>query len=261
MSVHNIIQFTQLGKFGRFGNQVFQYAFARAYAEKYNCTLEIPSWIGEKIFKNVSHPPISKHLKRTPLDEVLWGEVNIDLFGYFQKSHHLDVLSEYKLRKWFTFQDKWLERYTEVNDIVAHLRRGDYEKNYSGNFCIVTKESYIQACQKYGLDYNCVQWLSEENPTVDSGTNVNYKNTNNSMYGSGMYEDNGVSFLPDFFKMINAKVLLRANSTFSFWAGFFNKNKVYSPAVGNKVGFDDVEFVEGNHPQLFPAHSDIVFKD
>ena len=253
------IQFSQLGNFGRFGNQMFQYAFARSYAEKYNAILEIPNWIGEKIFKNVSHPPISKKLHRTALDHVTWGKTNIDFFGYFQFKQCYDLISEGKLRQWFKFQDKWLRKYNECEKVVGHLRRGDFEKNYSGNFCIITDRSYIKACEKYMIDSQYLQWLSEENPTIDKSVDVSYTNQNNSMYGHGMYEDNGISFLPDFFKMINARVLLRANSTFSFWAGFFNKNTVLSPLVGNKTGLCDVEFVKGNYPAVFPGHCDIVF--
>ena len=241
---NNIIQFTQLGKFGRFGNQMFQYAFARAYAEKYNSTLEIPSWIGEKIFKNVSHPPISKHLKRTSLDKVSFGEVDVDLFGYFQKKEFIDILSETKLCEWFTFQDKWIEYFANLKSYaIAHLRRGDYQTLYANVFCIVSKESYQKAFEKFNVRVYDVYWKMEE-------TQVKWR---------GMDDD--LLFLPDFFEMINAQHLFRANSTFSFWAGFFNKNKVYSPSVGNKVGLNDVEFIEGNHPQLFPSHSDIMFKD
>ena len=244
MSAHNVIQFTQLGKFGRFGNQMFQYAFARAYAEKYNCTLEIPSWIGEKIFKNVSHPPISKRLKRTPVDKALFGEVNIDLFGYFQKQEFINILSEVKLREWFTLQDKWLEYFVNLKSYaVAHMRRGDYQTLYANIFCIVSKESYLKAFEKFGVREHDVFWKTEE-------TQVKWRNL-----------DSDLAFLPDFFEMVFAQHLFRANSTFSFWAGFFNKNKVYSPSVGNKVGLNDVEFIEGNHPQLFPSHSDIMFKD
>jgi len=223
---------------------MFQYAFARAYAEKYNCTLEIPSWIGEKIFKSVSHPPISKHLKRTPLDKVSFGEVDVDLFGYFQKKEFIDILSETKLREWFTFQDKWIEYFANLKSYaIAHLRRGDYQTLYANVFCIVSKESYQKAFEKFGVRVHDVYWKMEE-------TQVKWR---------GMDDD--LLFLPDFFEMINAQHLFRANSTFSFWAGFFNKNKVYSPSVGNKVGLNDVEFIEGNHPQLFPSHSDIMFKD
>jgi hypothetical protein len=257
-----IIQFSQLGNFGRLGNQMFQYAFARAYAEKHNAVLEIPNWIGESIFKNVSHPPLSKRLPRMTLDKIPWGEVNIDLFGYFQFKECFDILSESKLREWFTFQDRWLEKYSKRNgDVVAHIRRGDYVEKYPNVFCIISENSYIQACRKYDLDEKNLIWLSEEKPTVDSTTKeVSYTKQKNSMYGSGIYKDKGISFLPDFFRMINADVLLRANSTFSFWAGFFrNGRRTYSPAVGNKVGYCDVEFIAGNWPSLVPAHDDIIF--
>lgn len=257
-----IIQFSQLGNFGRLGNQMFQYAFARAYAEKYDAILEIPKWIGESIFKNVSHQPISKRLPRTSLDVVPWGEVNIDLFGYFQFKECFDILFESKLQEWFVFQDKWFEIYLKrSDDIVAHIRRGDYEEKYSNVFCVISENSYIQACRKYDLDEEKLIWLSEENPTIDSvAKDVSYTEQKNSMYGTGIYRDKGISFLPDFFKMINAEVLLRANSTFSFWAGFFrNGRRTYSPVVGNKIGYSDVEFIAGNWPSLVPAHNDIIF--
>ena len=242
MSAHNIIQFTQLGKFGRFGNQMFQYAFARAYAEKYNCTLEIPSWIGEKIFKNVSHQPISKHLKRTPVDKVLFGEVNIDLFGYFQKQEFINILSEAKLREWFTFQDKWLEYFVNLKSYaVAHMRRGDYQTLYANVFCIVSMLSYQRAFEKFGVREHDVFLKTEE-------TQVKWRDL-----------DSDLMFLPDFFEMISAEHLFRANSTFSFWAGFFNKNKVYSPVVGNKVGLNDVEFVEGNESSIVACNNNFIF--
>ena len=221
---------------------MFQYAFARTYAEKYNCTLEIPSWVGEKVFKNVSHPPISKRLKRTPLDKVSFGEVNIDLLGYFQKQEFINILSEAKLREWFTIQDKWFEYFINLKSYaIAHLRRGDYQTLYAKVFCIVSKESYQKAFEKFNVRAHDVYWKTEE-------TQVKWR---------GMDDD--LLFLPDFFEMILAQHLFRANSTFSFWAGFFNKNKVYSPVVGNNVGLNDVEFVEGNETSIVACNSDFIF--
>lgn len=226
-----IVQFTQLGKLGRFGNQLFQYVFARTYAERYNATLEIPEWIGEKVFKDISHQRPSCKLPRTEEDKISWGQVNIDLFGYFQKKQFRDILSEAKIRSWFQFKDEIIEKFKkkEGYNIVAHLRRGDYVEKYSDHFCIVTKESYIKACEKYRLPADRVIWLSEEAQKFTPEL------------------DNDLQFLPDFFSMINADVLLRANSTFSFCAGFFNRNKVYSPIIIEKTGFSEVEFAEGNY--------------
>ena len=234
-----IIQFTQLGKFGRFGNQIFQYLFARAYAEKYGATLELPCWVGQKIFKNVNHPIPSVQLRRTGIDTVSFGEVNIDLFGYFQKKQFLPLLSESKIRSWLQFKDVWVERFGKGEyNIVAHLRRGDYVKKYSQHFCIVTEESYITACKKYGLPEDKIIWLREEDQK------------------SIPELDDDIQFLPDFFLMINADVLLRANSTFSQWAGFFNKNKVYSPLIEGRHCVQDVEFVEGNWPSIVAGVGD-----
>lgn len=239
----DIIQFKRLGKSGRFGNQLFQYIFARAYAEKYNAVLEIPHWIGEKIFKNVSHRKPTCKLSETRLDQVPWGQVNIDLYGYFQKKQFTDIVSESKVRDWLQFKDKWIKRFKkkEKYSIVAHLRRGDYVVKYSHHFCIVTKESYVRACKKYALPQDKVTWLSEETQKHISELS------------------NKLQFLPDLFSTINADVLLRANSTFSFWGGFFSKGKVYSPLVENRVGPCDVDFIEGNSAKIVSAGSPLYF--
>jgi len=221
---------------------LFQYVFARDYAETYNATLEIPEWIGEKIFKNVSHQRPSCRLLLTDKDRIPWGDVNIDLWGYFQKKEFINNLSAKKIRRWLQFKDEWLERFKKKDaySLIAHLRRGDYVTKYSNNFCIVTKESYINACRKYSLPVEKITWLSEETQKFTPEL------------------DNDLQFLPDFFSMINADVLLRSNSTFSLWAGFFNKNKVYSPLVKDKVGFSDVEFVEGNASALTPRTAEFI---
>lgn len=243
MKNHRIVQCTCLGNQGRFGNQIFQYIFARTYAEVYNATLEIPEWVGEKIFKNVAHQRPSCRLMRTGKDVISWGSVNIDLFGYFQKRQFINFLSTKKVRRWLQFKDEWVKIFKK-NDysIVAHLRRGDYVEKYSEHYCIVSKESYLKACETYNLPIDKIVWLSEETQKHCSEL------------------DNDLQFLPDFFSMINADVLLRANSTFSIWAGFFNKFKVYSPVVGNVVGLSDVNFIKNNSAAISPRSADFILK-
>lgn len=240
-----IVQFTQLGKFGRFGNQIFQYLFVRAYAEKNDAILEVPNWIGQKIFKNVNHPTPSVRLPRTKLD-VFPSGVNIDIFGYCQKQEFIDILSESKIREWLQFQDKWIEYFEVLKSItVAHIRRGDYLNKYSKRFCVVSKKSYYDACDKFEIPrmYSDILFRSEEEQVKWRGL------------------DNDLLFLPDFFEMMQCQYFLRANSTFSFWAGFFNKGKVYSPIVEGKLGECNVEFVEGNHPKIIGSNPDFIFKE
>jgi hypothetical protein len=256
-----IVQCTSLGSFGRLGNALFQFSFAKAYAEKYGAVLETPAWIGEHIFKDVHSRPISRHLPRAPIDLVPWGDVDVDLFGYFQTKKCFELLSTAKLKSWFQFQDRWVQRYGEQTDeIVAHIRRGDYVSLWPGVFRFVDKPDYIRAAEKLGLDPAKIVWLSEENPTVDPGAaEVSYSKTGYSMYGTGCYPDNGVSFLPDLFRMINSKVLQRSNSTFSFWAGFFKGSNVYSPVVQGKTTEGEIDFVHGNHPAICNVTDDMIF--
>ena len=241
---NRIIQFSQLGKFGRFGNQLFQYLFARAYTEKYDAILEIPTWVGEKIFKNVSNRPISKNLPRTVIDKITFGEVNIDLFGYFQKQEFINILSESKIKEWLQFQDKWVEIFSTMrSSLIAHLRRGDYIDKYSNIFAIISKESYYKACDKFDLPKACLIWKRE-------ALQIRWREVENCL-----------GFLPDFFQMMLTKNLLRSNSTFSFWAGFFNKNKVFSPIVNGKTGHCDVDFIEGNWPSIVSGNPDFIFEE
>ena len=241
-----IIQFTSLGRFGRFGNQIFQYLFARAYAEKNDAILEIPSWIGQKVFKNINHPKPSVKLPSTKLDKFPSG-VNIDIFGYCQKKEFIDILSESKIRECLQFQDKWVEYFKVLKSIVvAHIRRGDYLDKYSNIFCVVSKKSYYDACDKFEIPrmYPDIVWRSEERQVKWRGL------------------DDDLLFLPDFFEMMQCQYLLRANSTFSFWAGFFNTTgKVYSPVVEGQLGECDVEFVEGNCSKIVGCNPDFIFKE
>ncbi len=256
-----IVQCTCLGNFGRFGNQLFQYAFARSYAEKYDATLEISNWIGQKIFNNVSHPKPSRELIKTKLDQVPFGKVNINLFGYFQNKNFYNIMNAKHIREWFTIKDEWKELYQEYKQfIVAHIRKGDYVTQYKNRYHYIDKDSFVRACECYKLEANKLVFLSEENPTKDNKcSKISYSNTI-GLYGKSMYPDEGISFLPDFIKMINANTLLRTNSTFSFWAGFLrNDDNVFSPIVKNVHLNDDVHFIKGNYPALVHDKDNIFF--
>ena len=230
--MHNIIQISCLGRYGRFGNQLFQYAFARAYAEKYNCVLETPPWVGEFIF-GVHHNRPSRKLPAFSANAgVPTGEVNIDLVGYFVNDAALNLMTRQWLRRIYTIKPGLLHCVPKESDyyIAAHLRRGDYA---ALSWPMVTEQSYLTACDKHGLDRNKIVWISE-----DKARKVQD------------FENNGVGFLADFIRLINADVILRANSTFSWWASTLSNAHIYSPLIGDMVGPVTVEFVDGNWPKF-----------
>ena len=56
-----VISMSSLGDLGRFGNQLFQYAFLKICAKKSNARMECSPWIGQTLF-GLEDAPISKRL-------------------------------------------------------------------------------------------------------------------------------------------------------------------------------------------------------
>lgn len=198
-----IVTVSCLGNQGQFGNQLFQYAYARAYAESIGAELQTPDWIGRKLFEDVKEPIMSSV-----------GE--IDLVGYFQGQEHLSLLSRPKLKKWFRFANPIR---VPKHDLVFHKRRGDY-LDYPDFWGVVRDDSYNKAALQFGLNPEDAVILDDTRPAD--------------------------LMLVDFFIMMNCKILLRANSSFSWWAATLGTCEVYSPVIGTQTGWIDVPFVAGN---------------
>jgi len=234
----NRVQCTTLGSHGRFGNQLFQYAFAKSYAQKYNCVLEIPAdWVGRDFFE-IDDISITTQLHRTHLDHIPFGRVNIDLYGYFQHQNFLDIMNPHDVKKWFKFKTKWTDKFKKPRDfyVASHLRHGDYVGGK--NQCTITEKCYLDSCKKFGYHKEDVIVVAEHKRQPDDPMDMD--------------------FLYDFFVLMEADVLFRSNSTFSWWAGFLGNQKkvVYSPIVQGKAGQHgiEVDFVEGNHPCHICTH-------
>jgi hypothetical protein len=230
---HNVVGVSFVGGFG---NQLFQYAFARAYAEVYHATLLTPGWVGQRIFE-ISNPPLDYDLPRAGFDEIPNGRVNVILNGYFQSHTAIDLMSVSRLRAWFRLRDEWKQRFTTRLSIAAHIRRGDYI-GLSNIYCLVSENSYITACRKFSLNPDNISWVQEGN----------HQQAQDLI-------DIGVPFLDDFVSLMNADVILRANSSFSWWAATLSRGRVLSPLVEDRIGMQDVEFVEGNWPRMVDSRN------
>jgi hypothetical protein len=129
-----IVTVSSLYRPGGFGNRLFQYAYARAYAESIDAELHTPDWVGKSLF-GLTEP-------------IMQGPGDVDLTGYSQQPENLALLSRAKLKKWFTFQDP-LE--VPSHNLVFHKRRGDY-LNYPDLFPVVSDGSYDNAARELGLN-------------------------------------------------------------------------------------------------------------
>lgn len=57
-----ILTMTALGRLGRFGNQIFQYAFLKICARASNAEVQTEPWVGQALF-GLDDPPVSVHLE------------------------------------------------------------------------------------------------------------------------------------------------------------------------------------------------------
>lgn len=227
---------------GGFGNQLFQYAFARAYALSAGYDFVCSPWIGERIFQLDDQRPDSRHMERInetmalellDRDWVLPG--NIELRGYFQQQKAL-IYTRTMLREWFTLQpavENFLHYRREPSwKVCAHRRVGDYP---GYGYVIPSVASYKVAAHTFNLCETAagITWVTEENPWRLPEM------------------DGDLRFLPDFYRLMRAPVILRGNSTFSWWAATLGAGQIFAPVIESLAsGEQHCHFVEGNWPKF-----------
>lgn len=217
---------------GRFGNQMFGYAFARGYCERHGLELHTDPWVGEEIFC-LEHPRCTEELPRRDEYTLIDGEGGISYRSYSQNQKCADYYSQRQLREWFKLKPKIAERLSGLDGFVsgmpirAHIRRGDF-RDYG--YPLISRDSYFDAAHEWGLR-SAMKFISDEDP-----------------HELPELPD----FLPDFYLLMTAKVLLRANSSFSFWAAALSDALVLSPLVTGLEGGKEhnVKFTSGNHNRL-----------
>ncbi|MBK5720418.1 alpha-1,2-fucosyltransferase [Dysgonomonas sp. Marseille-P4677] len=252
---------------GGLGNQMFQYAAAKALAKRldsslnidlYNLTKKtkatvrsyeldifdinapIKSTIKGKLFIKM-RPFIQKHrsffqhlglltdtyaLQYEPIIETIKG--NVTMSGYFQSERYFqDIKSD--IFKDFTFKNPLGERNLEVAEQIAqsesiaiHIRRGDYitDKGASLNFVTCGKEYYQKAIAYIArkIQNPIFYVFSEDMDWVR-------KNLNFESYQVLFIDWNRdkESYL-DMQLMSRCKHNIIANSSFSWWAAWLNRN-------------------------------------
>ena len=227
---------------GGFGSQCFQYAFARAWAERHGCRLFAGDWVGRHIFE-LDDPPFSDAPAMPQRDEftIRPGEVNICISTYASSQGAL-IYTRTQARAWFKLRAALREILEPMmppgDEIVAHRRTGDYIQNQA--YPLLSRACYYYACNHYGYEPGKLRFVEYE-----------------TALRCPQFPNPGeLEFLPDFYRLMKAPVLFRGNSCFSWWAAVLGEHRaVYSPViVGLRGGIEhDAEFVPGNAPRIaFP---------
>lgn len=222
-----------------FGNQLFVYAFAKAYAEREGFRLHVrPDWTGARVFQ-LDDPPVEKDYEEVgDMDFPKWeGRSDITIVGYAQNQMCLNYTRSWA-KSLYVYRDSVASILSSIptHEICAHIRYGDYL--ITSGFVPISKESYVRAANKFGVDPEKIHYVQLESP-----------------YKSEELIARNMDFLPDFYQLTQAKTLFRGNSTYSWWAATLgNADRVFAPRIDNVVAVGDgkiydVEFEEGNHPR------------
>lgn len=229
------IQFTRLGSYGRFGNQLLQYGFLRLYAAKFGLSIECPDWIGRDLFD------LDDPLPGGPLPEL--SEDEADLLGSLRGAR-AEIHAERDIRGYFcapmadwgpvaaafravfrlgrrvrpliaTARERLRARGRTV--VAVHLRRGDFG---IGPFWIAPVRWY--------LDWVADLWPALEQPVLYVATDDPALVAEFAAFAPVSAADLGVEipgapFLVDFEMLRDADRLAISNSTFSFDAALLNE--------------------------------------
>lgn len=208
-----MITFTNLGKMGRLGNQLFQIATCIGVAEKTNDKYIFPKWEYEKNFclhncysdsikVNNSYAEPYFHYKEIKTQP---GQVT-DLVGYWQSYKYFNNCQELILGL-LTPKTGFSIKY---NCTSIHVRRGDYTK--------LTKEY-----EQLNMDYY--------NKAMKAVNSKNYIVVSDDInYCKSIFKGDNISFseyknpIDDLGLMISCEHNIIANSTFSWWGAYLNKN-------------------------------------
>jgi hypothetical protein len=217
-----MLSFNSLGRMGRLGNQMFQYAALKGIATNHGYEFAIPfspelndqDHLLSKYFKldnNLKMKIVSGQTERWEsdfhFDKILFEDCkdNTNINGYFQTEKYFkhireEILNDFTLKENFT---KPLDEY-----ISLHVRRGDY-LNLPLHHPVCPIEYYSKAIG-----------MLPDLPIVVVSDDIEWckKSLNADLYLEGTSSTN------DLFVMTQANHNIIANSSFSWWGAWLNKN-------------------------------------
>jgi hypothetical protein len=232
-----MITFSKIGTYGRFGNQMFQYATLLAIAKSKGYDYGVPyqhkssneffDFCLPEAFCNLSAKDSSdivvpnKAIERGfPYSSGFFGiQDNTDICGYFQtekyfKDYKNDILKEYTFKKDILEKAHDMRDLTKKDAISIHLRLGDY-LHLQHVYPICSLEYYQEALTKLPDDI-LIFVFSDEPEKAETY----FKSFNRKMVfsdGTDKYVDMATMSLCDYHVI--------ANSSFSWWGAWLSNSK------------------------------------
>jgi len=243
-----MISMSTIGKNGRLGNQMFQFAALKGIARNRNLDYMLPPsndineyqdhrlltlFEMENVPVGITYHTQTIRQKDFTFDENLFNTCPdaVELFGHFQSEKFFAHIRE-ELLKDFTFKNSNSMSVPEGDYVAIHVRRGDYLKEINLNYHpTCSAEYYKEAMSKFEQGTKFVvlsddlEWCREQD------------------FFAGCEFWQGTDLAHDMYVMTKAKHNIIANSTFSWWGAWLNNNSnkiVVAPKrwFGSDAGLD-----------------------
>jgi hypothetical protein len=255
---------------GRLGNQLFQYAYARVLARKFNSDyffLNYKDLYLQKYFAIAVDNPATNRMKAIrfylrnflvpktvsenqmapPETNIRNEQDNVIYNGYYQSERYHPQGADKMLADELTVKPEYLISIRDYvpddkPNIVVHIRRTDYVTwggPHLGGYDLSLPLSYYQQALALLPDQCNVLFLSDDMDFVKQ--NFHHQH---AVYAQGNSE------IVDLQLIMQADYLVLANSSFSWWGAYLNKNvkKVISPRYW--IGFK----INEEHPNGINSH-------
>lgn len=209
-----MVTFSNLGNFGRLGNQLFQIAATIGTANKLGLEAKFPKWEYSDFFESHINQNLNtseiKNIHREPGFHYSpipnWN--NMDLIGYFQSEKYFSHCKEI-IRSHFSIKNS---KYTQKKETCSvHVRRTDYLRfsEYHPFPGLQYYESAIRIMKERGIkDFivfsDDIEWCKQNLP------GLNYSEGNSNIEDLDLMSKCGHNII--------------ANSSFSWWGAWLNKN-------------------------------------
>lgn len=244
-----MITYSYLGKNGRLGNQMFQYALLLGVQAKLEYSIVLDENIGSiqltqcfdikdcHFFNERDiHTPNQFEEKQFHFDKkILRTEDGVDFKGYFQTEKYFEHCRD-KVRNSFTFKNEikdkanhWIDPYKQYNLVSLHVRRTDYV-NLPNHHPLCTLDYYKSAISLFQepnthfiIFSDDIEWCKE---------NLQLENTTFAETGND-YVDLCVM------SMCNHHII--ANSSFSWWGAWLNPSET-KRVIAPKIWFGPAYF-------------------
>lgn len=223
-----MISFKRLTQFGRFGNQMFQYATLRSVARRLNVPFYCPSWLGDAVFALDDAPEraaapagIVRQYKQSKWDCGFDPRLkavgdHTDLQGYFQSPRNFDAAAA---RQWFTFRPEAIgpvvTKYKGLgvqDSVGVHFRFGDIVKN--DRYIDLKADYYRRALDIVGPHQQVLVFSDD----LVAARELMHTVSDDFV----LIEGNQAS--EDMYLLTQCKSVISSVSTFSWWGAWLNRH-------------------------------------